>query len=606
MSGGKQGTAIVIKSKWQYWLDHQRNLCFKSVNAMMTFEEENMTKACQALKELESKCAYNLSWFKAVKTRVFGSSEMGSPYDLLEQQIILADCHVCQAFLNMIMQDSTASYVKGGWLLKKAWSLYLSVYSNISVQYKKCFGSEINLVPPGRKIVVSKSIGFVQTCSERQSNTSMVHSISSMHPIAGSKESINISNIPDDDEQHHHYYDAPDVQTLKNIPESQNPTDIARLTRAVCFGYGLFHLCVSLLPPSVLRFISLIGFVGDRVAGLKSLEFARQGPDVRAPLATIALLWYYTIINPLLALEPGDIVSTIQCADIIMEDSKKEFANSALFYFFKGRIFRLKNEVNSAVGVYTAAINLSGQRELSLLCLHEVGWCRLMQLDFQSALHAFSQLKEQSRWSRVFYTYLSAVCCGCINEMHHVAHLTQILKQKSKMRFSQLDQLILHRLVFLMPTKTPHFYRLLAYEMLYLWNSMPGKEGLNSILNDIESNAKSLPSKKVMEPMVGLSALLAGVCLTYLNRDEEAVSMLASVRMSRIEEEKRYKSRADLHISAFALYEIGMICFKKKKMSDAKLVLDSIVSVYTNYDFEHRLKMKIQTTLKAIQDCEFS
>lgn len=55
---------------------------------------------------------------------------------------------------------------------------------------------------------------------------------------------------------------------------------------AVSFGYGVFQLAVSLLPPSLLRVVHFLGFEGDRGAGLTSLAFARQGTDMRAPLAT--------------------------------------------------------------------------------------------------------------------------------------------------------------------------------------------------------------------------------------------------------------------------------------------------------------------------------
>lgn len=67
---------------------------------------------------------------------------------------------------------------------------------------------------------------------------------------------------------------------------------------AVSFGYGLFHLCVSLLPATILRLIHILGFVGDRTVGLEALMFARQGPDMRAPLAMlehIFMLHYITL-----------------------------------------------------------------------------------------------------------------------------------------------------------------------------------------------------------------------------------------------------------------------------------------------------------------------
>ena len=38
---------------------------------------------------------------------------------------------------------------------------------------------------------------------------------------------------------------------------------------AVSFGYGIFHLAVSLLPPKLLHLINAFGFEGDRQTGIQ-------------------------------------------------------------------------------------------------------------------------------------------------------------------------------------------------------------------------------------------------------------------------------------------------------------------------------------------------
>lgn len=59
-----------------------------------------------------------------------------------------------------------------------------------------------------------------------------------------------------------------------------------RLKGAVSFGYGLFHLCISMVPPNLLKIINLLGFPGDRLQGLSSLMYASESKDMKAPLAT--------------------------------------------------------------------------------------------------------------------------------------------------------------------------------------------------------------------------------------------------------------------------------------------------------------------------------
>ncbi len=59
-----------------------------------------------------------------------------------------------------------------------------------------------------------------------------------------------------------------------------------RLKGSVSFGYGLFHLCISMVPPHLLKIVNLLGFPGDRHQGLASLAYASESKDMKAPLAT--------------------------------------------------------------------------------------------------------------------------------------------------------------------------------------------------------------------------------------------------------------------------------------------------------------------------------
>lgn len=68
--------------------------------------------------------------------------------------------------------------------------------------------------------------------------------------------------------------------------EDVTEDSLNRLKGAVSFGYGLFHLCISMVPPNLLKIINLLGFPGDRLQGLSSLMYASESKDMKAPLAT--------------------------------------------------------------------------------------------------------------------------------------------------------------------------------------------------------------------------------------------------------------------------------------------------------------------------------
>lgn len=79
----------------------------------------------------------------------------------------------------------------------------------------------------------------------------------------------------------------------KHGPKSQPRLDhsvtaesLSRLKGSVSFGYGLFHLCISMVPPNLLTIINLLGFPGSRQDGLSALTYSSESKDMKAPLST--------------------------------------------------------------------------------------------------------------------------------------------------------------------------------------------------------------------------------------------------------------------------------------------------------------------------------
>ena len=56
---------------------------------------------------------------------------------------------------------------------------------------------------------------------------------------------------------------------------------LKRLMSAVSFGYGIFHLAVSLLPPKLLHLINAFGFEGDRQTGIQGRGSYSMGLKVK-------------------------------------------------------------------------------------------------------------------------------------------------------------------------------------------------------------------------------------------------------------------------------------------------------------------------------------
>ena len=88
---------------------------------------------------------------------------------------------------------------------------------------------------------------------------------------------------------------------------------------------------------------------------------------------------------------------------------------------------------------------MSAQREVRLLCLHEVGWSYVLLLHWEKSSMAFLQLKNESRWSKSFYCYLSA---GLYQIFLEIFYLVQTLKPITRVSFINTSYLTDSYIVF--------------------------------------------------------------------------------------------------------------------------------------------------------------
>lgn len=194
----------------------------------------------------------------------------------------------------------------------------------------------------------------------------------------------------------------------------------------------------------------------------------------------LALLWYHTIVRPFYALDGSNVQAGVEAATQLINESLKDYGESALFLFFKGRVDRLKSDIPSALESFQKSVENATQREMKILSKHELGWCHLIQLNYVQAESTFQYMKTCSRWSRTFYAYLATISAGTYNnfkDSSSIRRMREVLENGPK--GTQLDEFLLRRFRIcpsddnaLMNTSAI-FWRLLVYELLYLWNTLP-------------------------------------------------------------------------------------------------------------------------------------
>ncbi|KAJ8971625.1 hypothetical protein NQ314_000608 [Rhamnusium bicolor] len=606
----------------------------------MSFEEEKLAKAIGMLKEVEKRCATESGWLKQV-TKVFGGPERTGPKSLAEQletQIILADSQVCIAILTFLQQE-ISGYFKGGWVLRKAWKVYQKAYKEILNLYMEHIGelhlpdpAQISItptdpspdyqsestteweipetytngytksfkIPHSQSAVLRKASNGKEFICSNSAESSRSNEISNSHKkkftfltksasINGgltnhlSKESWSSRFSP----FHNSFslYSFPSPLSLFSSHENINhqPIEkeiIIRLMGAVSFGYGLFQLGISLLPPSLMKLTNILGFGANRQNGIASLMYARLGVDMRAPLATLSLLWYHTIVRPFLRHRRQQCTGWSRCFNFAAK----------------------RSDIKSALKSFQQAVDNANQREIKILGLHEVGWCHLIELDYCAAESTFLHLKATSRWSRSFYAYLAAICTGACESSSNLQVIKELHQGITGVpKGGQLDE-FLNRRVKCCPTdmekvksKKSIYWKLLIFEMLYLWNALPScsKENINQILND----CNEISDEENDEPMTGLSKLILGCTYCVQRQYEQGIEYFRKC----LEMRKNIAPNADdAHVSAFCQYELGALLLRKEETKEEGKMLLQQIGQYSKYDFEQKLTVRVYSLLKQI------
>lgn len=225
-------------------------------------------------------------------------------------------------------------------------------------------------------------------------------------------------------------------------------------------------------------------------------------------------------------------------------------------------------------------------------------------------------MKTCSRWSRSFYAYLATISAGAygnFKDLTNIKEMRSILEGAPK--GTQLEEFLLRRFRIcpmdesVLVNTSSVFWRLLVYELLYLWNTLPScnKQAIQKIIHGTYLNRRHLEVcqrnfliadcefTKENEVMPGLEKLLSGVCYLILKLKDRGISNLRSCLESR----KSIANNApDAHISAFAQYELGLMLIRDEGTKEEGKFLLQHINQYKDYDFEQRLSVRIHMILK--------
>ena len=380
------------------------------------------------------------------------NSESLSKVQILEEKftkaIILADCKLYLAILAVIRQE-TSGFLSAGILFRRSWKIYAKTQRQLYNIYKK-------LEPNAEKIYGSDpNSNLIQLLIEDNDEND-----SNRNP--SSKPEINELTITDDEAE------GMSLETVK------------RLLGAVSYGYGLFQILLSFMPPNLLILIKLFGFEGDRGVALKAISFTSISKDMRAPFADMIILWYSTIISPFLNVTEADVNISEEDTKLVLEKNLAKYPSSFLFNYFQGRYYRTSlRDLDKSLACYKIAHeNSKNIIEIRFISIYEIGLIYLMKLEYSKSLENFDILSKESQWSKSINSYICAIISGSMGDLMRA---NQYIKDAVNQRAAQTKKenpfeiFMMKRVEYFYknPIDSKDFCDMFYVELLYLWICLP-------------------------------------------------------------------------------------------------------------------------------------
>uniref|UniRef100_H2S3A6 Tetratricopeptide repeat domain 39C n=1 Tax=Takifugu rubripes TaxID=31033 RepID=H2S3A6_TAKRU len=249
-------------------------------------------------------------------------------------------------------------------------------------------------------------------------------------------------------------------------------------------------------------------------------------------------------------------------------------------------------QISSALTSFHDALNLaSDQREIQHVCLYEIGWCSMIELDYRGAFRAFERLRRESRWSQCYYAYLTGVCQGATGDLQGAVSVFKDVLRLFKRRTNQIELFSMKRAEKLRSSSlTQDLCVLSVIEILYLWKALA-----NCSAETLQTMTRALQGVEDAS-CAGLKYLLLGAINKCLHNVKDAVQyfqLAASDEVGRL---------SNSYVQPYSCYELGCVLVSNpESVGKGKTLMIQAKEDYAGYDFENRLHVRIHSALASIK-----
>lgn len=383
--------------------------------------------------------------------------------------------------------------------------------------------------------------------------------------------------------------------------ESSALADDKEFHAGVLLGNGMLNVLFSMMPPSIYKVFSVIGYTGDGELGRRQLTECAESDTVRAPLAQIFLCLYYTVMCGTLTgnqnkngvgLSVNDRLEAVQA---IIDPCLAKNASSPVFLFFQGRAHFLRHDVLAAITAYEKA---NEQAEtlwpaFQLVIHWDLVLGNMRQLDWAGGLKYTVTLATRSGWSRAFCSYLEIIFRAALvreggseEDREKLVELVEALPRLEKRiagRAFPMERFAVTRCQAVNAGECELLYP--DYELLTLWDGYAYMD--ESTLTEAEQHLTSFLSKDTLP--TEWSALLT-IALASVNRYQERFPESKERLQSILDEEAKMMKEAFNYTLPLAHVEMAATLLAMDRQKEAR----HHYNVASKWKHKHYLDRTIQ------------
>uniref|UniRef100_A0A3Q0SFK9 Tetratricopeptide repeat domain 39C n=1 Tax=Amphilophus citrinellus TaxID=61819 RepID=A0A3Q0SFK9_AMPCI len=239
-------------------------------------------------------------------------------------------------------------------------------------------------------------------------------------------------------------------------------------------------------------------------------------------------------------------------------------------------------EISSALTSFSSALDLaSDQREIQHVCLYEIGWCSMIELNYSEAYRAFDRLATESRWSQCYYAYLTGgnhvtepqVIWRELLPFSRIGYATASFSAEKLRSSSLFKELCI----------------LSVIEILYLWKALPNCSNakLQTMIQGTGIDDASCE---------GLKNLLLGAISKCLNNTKDAIQYFHLAARDEV------GCLSNSYVQPYSCYELACVLLNSPESAGkGRMLMLQAKEDYAGYDFENRLHVRIHSALASIK-----